>query len=59
MHTHALTHHTHAHTHRVIFGNLVEVRGDKYANIIDSAPPKTFVVMHIYDEVRLNIPPAN
>lgn len=36
---------------RVIFGNLVEVRGDKYANIIDSAPPKTFVVMHIYDEL--------
>ena len=36
---------------RVIFGNLVEVRGDRYANIIDSAPPQTFIIMHIYDEI--------
>ena len=59
-HTAHITHITHctlhtSHTlHRVIFGNLVEVRGDRYANTIDSAPPQTFVIMHIYDEVRLH-----
>ncbi|KAL5515158.1 hypothetical protein EMCRGX_G000286 [Ephydatia muelleri] len=35
---------------RVLFGNLVEIRADRYASIIDTAPPQTFVVMHIYDE---------
>ena len=33
------------------FGNLVEVRGDQYATIIDAAPKEIFVVIHIYDEV--------
>lgn len=35
---------------RIIFGNLVEIRGDKYASIIDSAPPTTLVIIHIYDD---------
>ena len=34
------------------FGNLVEVRGDKYATVIDGAPKDIFVLIHIYDEVR-------
>ena len=54
--THLTPHTTHT-PHRVIFGNLVEVRGDRYANIIDSAPPQTFIIMHIYDEVRLHTQP--
>lgn len=33
------------------FGNLVEVRGDKYATVIDGAPKDIFVVIHIYDEM--------
>ncbi|XP_064399914.1 phosducin-like protein [Halichondria panicea] len=32
------------------FGNLVEVRGDKYDHYIENSPPQTFVIMHIYDE---------
>ena len=39
---------------RVLFGNLVEIRADRYASIIDTAPPQTYIVMHIYDEVRLS-----
>lgn len=35
---------------RVLFGNLVEIRGDRYASIIDSAPSEAYVIMHIYDE---------
>ena len=38
---------------RRMFGNLTELRGDKYASAIDSAPPDVFVVIHIYDEVIL------
>ena len=38
---------------RKIFGNLTELRGDKFANAIDSAPQDCFVVMHIYDEVNV------
>ncbi len=63
---HSITHpHTHAHshilTHRQRFGNLVEVRGDKYDHYIENSPPQTFVIMHIYDEVHthtrlLNVP---
>ena len=37
---------------RRMFGNLTELRGDKYAVAIDSAPPDVFVIIHIYDEVR-------
>lgn len=33
------------------FGNLIEVRGDKYATVIDGAPKEIFVVIHIYDEM--------
>ena len=36
---------------RVIFGHLLEVRGDKYATVIDTAPSQTLVLLHIYDEV--------
>ncbi|XP_019851966.1 PREDICTED: phosducin-like protein [Amphimedon queenslandica] len=44
---------------RRMFGNLTELRGDKYAVAIDSAPPDVFVIIHIYDEffitcVKLN-----
>lgn len=35
---------------RVIFGHLLEVRGDKYATVIDTAPSQTLVLLHIYDE---------
>lgn len=36
---------------RKIYGNLTEVRGDKFASAIDSTPPDTFVIIHIYDDV--------
>ena len=36
---------------RVLFGNLVEIRGENYAVTIDDAPANTFIVLHIYDEV--------
>jgi hypothetical protein len=39
---------------RKIFGNLTELRGDKFTNAIDSAPPEAFVVIHIYDEFIIN-----
>ena len=35
-----------------MFGNLTELRGDKYASAIDSAPADVFVIIHIYDEVK-------
>ena len=33
------------------FGNLVEVRGDKYAMLIDNSPPGVILIIHIYSEV--------
>lgn len=36
---------------RVIFGNLLEIRGSKLDSVIESAPPQTFVIIHIYDEI--------
>lgn len=36
---------------RLVFGSLMEVRGDKYASVIDLANPDTTVVLHIYDDV--------
>ena len=30
---------------------MVEIRGDKYAEVIDNAPKEALVIMHIYDEV--------
>lgn len=36
---------------RRIFGHFTELRGDKYASTIDSAPADVFLVIHIYDEV--------
>lgn len=43
-----------AYEFRKIFGNLTEIRGDKYASTIDSAPSNVFLIIHIYDEVRRN-----
>ena len=36
------------------FGNLVEVRGDKYDLLIDKSPPGVIVIIHIYSEVSPN-----
>lgn len=36
---------------RVMFGNLIEIRGSRFDNIVETAPPQTFVVIHIYDEM--------
>lgn len=35
---------------RRYFGNLLEIRGDKFADVIDNAPSNVFVIIHIYDE---------
>lgn len=32
------------------FGNLVEVRGDKYDVLIDNSPPGVMLIIHIYNE---------
>lgn len=32
------------------FGNLVEVRGDKYASLIDTSPAGVIVIIHIYTD---------
>ena len=34
-----------------MFGNLIEIRGSKIDNVVETAPPQTFIVIHIYDEV--------
>ena len=36
---------------RRYYGNLFEIRGDKYADVIDNAPKDVIVIIHIYDEV--------
>lgn len=36
---------------RNFFGHLVEIRGDKYAEIIDKESPDVFVIISIYEEV--------
>jgi hypothetical protein len=36
---------------RVMFGNLIEIRGSRYDNVVETAPPQTFIVIHIYDEL--------
>lgn len=36
---------------RVMFGNLIEIRGSKIDNVVETAPPQTFVVIHIYDDM--------
>lgn len=33
------------------FGNLVEVRGDKYDVLIDNCPPGVLLIIHIYNEM--------
>lgn len=35
---------------RRYYGNLFEIRGDKYADVIDNAPKDVIVIIHIYDE---------
>ena len=37
----------------MMFGNLIEIRGSKIDNVVEAAPPQTFIVIHIYDEVIL------
>ena len=41
----------------MMFGNLIEIRGDKIDNVIESAPPQTFIIIHIYDEVCVCVCP--
>ena len=36
---------------RNFFGHLVEIRGDKYADIIDKESPDVFIIISIYEEV--------
>ncbi|CAI8012343.1 Phosducin-like protein [Geodia barretti] len=36
---------------RMMFGNLIEIRGSKIDNVVETAPPQTFIVIHIYDEM--------
>ena len=43
------------HVHRRYFGNLLEIRGDKFADVIDNAPSDVFVIIHIYDEVSVHM----
>ncbi|CAI8012342.1 Phosducin-like protein [Geodia barretti] len=40
---------------RMMFGNLIEIRGSKIDNVVETAPPQTFIVIHIYDEVAPTI----
>ena len=35
----------------MMFGNLIEIKGSKMDNVVETAPPQTFIVIHIYDEV--------
>ena len=36
---------------RMLFGNFLEIRGDKFDDVIESVADETFLVIHIYDEV--------
>lgn len=36
---------------RNFFGHLVEIRGDKYADVIDKESPDVYIIISIYEEV--------
>lgn len=40
-----------AGANRKRFGNFVEVRGDKYATLIDNSPPGVMLIIHLYSEL--------
>lgn len=41
-----------AGANRKRFGNFIEVRGDKYATLIDNSPPGVMLIIHLYSEVQ-------
>lgn len=42
--------HAKAGRKRMLFGNFLEIRGDKFDDVIESVSDETFLVIHIYDD---------